>query len=1128
MIFKRLVKKQQEMSVEKKYQKLTDREHILKRPDTYIGEIKKNTDQIYTFNPENNRIEKQTIEWSAGFLKLFDEILTNAIDYSLEESTVTQIKVTINKETGELSVFNNGPGVPIVEHTEHKMYIPEMIFGYLRTGSNYDDTKMRAGGGRNGLGATVTNIFSKKFTVETVSDGKKYTQTFSENNSKKTKPKITSNKQNSYTKISWIPDFERFGMKDIDDNAYNLIYKRTIDSIVSTPKNVALFFNGERVNGKTLKDYVKYYFDEPSKVFYETQTFTKKNKTAKVDLVWELAVVENDGYESVSFVNGICTTLGGTHTNYITNKLVTKMKNLVETKIKKDVKPNIIKERLMIFLRATIVNPTFKSQTKEELSTPLKDDNLFFDISDAFVKKIITGTSILESIKDYTLAKESVELKKKTDGSKKKRVFIPKLEDANFAGTTQSTKCTLLLTEGDSGKTFAIRARPNPEYYGTYPLRGKVLNVRDASMKQLLENEELNNLKQILGLEQGVEYTDTSKLRYGHVCLLTDSDVDGTHIRGLFINMLHYWWPSLLKLDFISYLRTPIVKVKIGKQTKEFFTEQDYEEWLKSNTRPFKSHYYKGLGTSTKEDAKNIQGRFTNLELGYILKNKECDDSIKLAFEKDGKKGAKSLIKWSDKRKEWLKIYNRNLYVSSDTRKVSCKDLIHKELVHFSTYDNIRSIPNLVDGLKPSQRKIIHYMLKKNPSLIKVAQLAGYVSAETAYHHGENSLQQAIVCLAQDFVGTNNMNILEPEGNMGSRLGGGKDAASPRYIFTQLSEYGKSVFDKRDNEILTYLKDDDKLIEPEYFVPTLPMVLVNGCEGIGTGYSTFVPSFNPEDIKANLKALLEADVQDLEPEITRMTPWYKNFKGTVTADENKPGYFIVQGLYTHISSTKIHITELPIGTWITDYLEFLKSLCDGYKPPKNEVNKNLKHPLCGLIKDVNNKTRDENTDIVIEVEFFNEEDTEDIIKDLKLYKSVNTNNMHLFDANFEIKKYDTPEDILLEYYDVRLEYYQKRKDYIIRTLSSQIEVLENKIKFVTGYIDDTIKIVRVEESEIVNQLEEQEFLKINGSFEYLLSLPIKTLSKTKINKLENELEDLLAQRKDTASKNKYTLWLEDL
>ena len=1126
------------MSIEQKYQKLTDREHILKRPDTYIGEVKKNITDVFTFDSASEKITKQTLEYSAGFLKMFDEIITNAIDYSLENPEVNQIKVDINQETGELSVFNNGPGIPIVEHAEHKLYIPEMIFGYLRTGSNYDDTKLRAGGGRNGLGSTVTNIFSKKFTVETVNGGKKYVQTFSENNSKKTKPKITSYKNKEYTKITWIPDFERFGMTKIDNSSFSLLHKRSIDAIVSTPKNVSLFFNGEKVVGKSLKDYTKYYFDDPTKVFYETQTFTKRNKQSKVDLVWELAVVESSSYEQVSFVNGICTTLGGTHISYITNKLVNKLKSTIETKLKKDIKPAVIKERLMIFLRATIVNPTFKSQTKEELSTPLKDDNLFFDISDAFVKKIMNGTSILESIKDYTLAKESVELKKKTDGTKKKRVFIPKLEDANLAGTQQSSKCTLLITEGDSGKTFAMRARPNPEYYGTFPIKGKLLNIRDASLKQLLENEELNSLKQILGLEQDKVYTDTKQLRYGHVCLLTDSDVDGTHIRGLFVNVLHYWWPSLLKLDFVSYLRTPIVKIKVGNTSREFFTEQDFENWLKTNKRPFKSHYYKGLGTSTKDDAKNVQNRFKELELHYYLKDSNCDDSIRLAFEKDNSSKIKPKVKWSDQRKGWVKKYDRNLYIDSKDRRVTCRDLIQKELVHFSVYDNIRSIPNIVDGLKPSQRKIIHYILKKNPELIKVAQLAGYVSAETAYHHGENSLQQAIICLAQDFVGSNNMNLLAPEGNMGSRLGGGKDAASPRYIFTHLSDNGRILFDKRDTNVLTFLTDDSKPIEPEFFVPILPTVLVNGCEGIGTGYSTFIPSFNPNVIIDNIKALLEADDtneansetngEEVEPEITKMVPWYKNFKGTILTDPVKEGVYIVSGVYSLVNKTTIKITELPIGTWITDYLEFLKSLCDGYRTPKNEPNKNVKHPLCGLLKDVQNKTRDENTDIEIIVEFFNAEDTEHVLKDLKLTKSISTNNMHLFDANFEIQKYDTPEDILLEYYDTRVEYYQKRKEYIIRDLSERIDVMENKIRFINGYLDGSIKVARVDEPKIIEQLDSLKFLKVNGSYDYLLSLPIRTLSKTKIDKLENELATCKKELKIIKSKSKYRLWMDDL
>lgn len=1156
-----------QQQIDEKYSKLTDREHILKRPGMIIGEVKPNMDCVFTFDSVTEKITKKNVEYSPGFLKLFDEILTNAIDYSLEEASVTDIKITVDQKTGEMSVWNNGQGIPVMKHSEHNMYIPEMIFGHLRTGSNYDDSKLRAGGGMFGIGGKAVNIFSTRFTVETIDsvNKKKFIQTFSDNMSEKTVPKITSNSGKGYTKITWTPDYSRFEMKKgLDQDTFDLIHKRAIDSIVSTGPKVKLWFNGVQIVGKSLKDYVKYYIqDQPNdnesvnssevkrRVFYDTQTFKQSNGKHTIELVWEIAVVEglSEGFEQVSFVNGLCTNQGGTHVKYITDKLVAKLKGLIEPKLKnkETFKPAMVKDKLFIFVKSTLVRPNFNSQTKEYLTTPVKDLGCYYEITDSFATKIIKGTSILTNILEYTSIKESMELKRKTDGSKKQKVFIPKLEDASYAGTSRSQECTLMLTEGDSGKTFAMRVRPNSDKFGVFALKGKVLNIRDATHAQLIGNEEINNLKQILGLEQNKVYNSKNikDLRYGRIMMLTDADSDASHIRGLLINLFHSWWPSLLEPDlkFVCTLRTPIVKVRKGKLVKEFFTEQDYTKWentREAKTSGWKIHYYKGLGTSTKEDAKNMLPRINELSLVYYHKDSKCDEAVRLAFEKDKntkvKDTSSETVKYTDKRKEWLRHYKRDISVESHEKRISLYDMIHKELIHFSNYDNIRSIPNMMDGLKPSQRKIVYYMLKKNISsnVIKVAQLSGYVSAETSYHHGENSLQQAIIGLGQDFIGSNNYSLLVPEGNFGSRLRGGADAASPRYIFTRLSEFGMGIFDKRDSGILKYLMDDGQQIEPEFFMPIIPMILVNGTEGIGTGYSTFIPPFKLETIIDNLMQLLQFDEglfkDQSQPEIKKMVPWYRNYKGVIVEDPTKPGVYITKGIYTCHGNT-IKISELPIGTWITSYKEFLETLCDGYKPPKGEVNKNIKHPLCGLLKNVEYiKTDDENTDIQIVIEFLNKDNSnsDTLEKDLKLIKTISTNNMNLFDSSLTICKYNTPEEILIEYYDIRVEGYQKRKDLLVKVLKQDINVLENKIRFIQEYLNGKLKIAREKEENVVKQLETNDYQKVNDSFDYLLGMAIRTLTETKIIGMETECKNKKNQLEDLLSKSKYCLWMDDL
>jgi len=767
--------------IEETYQKLTQREHVLLRSGMYIGSTKKQTEELWVADENSDgsiQMTKRIVEYSPGFMKIFDEILTNATDHSFRDSTVNTIKVDYDQLSGEISVWNNGKGIPVQLHKEHNIYVPELIFGQLLSGSNYDDNDTRTGAGTNGLGAKIVAIYSKKFVVETIDSDEKrrFIQEFTNNMSERSKAKITSNSGKSFTKITFIPDYSRFEMSGLEHDTILLIRKRVLDCIACTNNNVQIYLNGQRLQGKGFSDYIGYFF-ENAKIINESYTDRIKYSNGKtVEYTWEYAIVPYSQYEQVSFVNGNATIQGGKHVDYILYQIINRYKKMLEDKKKlKELKPNFIKDKFFLFLRSTVANPSFNSQTKEQLTTPSKDFGCIITVSDQFINKLYKS-SITDEIVEFCKLKESSSLSKITDGKKTNKIYIPKLEDALWAGTAKSDQCTLILTEGDSAKTFAMWGRSvvGPEKYGCYPLRGKFLNLRDASISQLIGNEEINNVKQIIGLKQDKDYKNTSDLRYGKVMLLTDSDVDGSHIKALLVNFFHYWWPSLIKLDYIQTLRTPIVKAIKGKKIMEFFTEQDYLKWKETgvNLNTYQIRYFKGLGTSKKDDAKETFRRIDNLKVDYYYKNEKCDESILLAFDKDKniKISNTDTIKCSDKRKVWLSNYDKNIYLDMNQKRVSYQDLINKELIHFSIYDNLRSIPSLCDGLKPSQRKILYYMLKKNKrDLIKVAQLSGYVSAETSYHHGEASLQGAIVNMAQNFVGSNNINLLYGDGNFGSR-----------------------------------------------------------------------------------------------------------------------------------------------------------------------------------------------------------------------------------------------------------------------------------------------------------------------------------------------------------------------
>ncbi|RPG69039.1 MAG: hypothetical protein CBD07_001160, partial [Flavobacteriaceae bacterium TMED147] len=400
-------------------------------------------------------------------------------------------------------------------------------------------------------------------------------------------------------------------------------------------------------------------------------------------------------------------------------------------------------------------------------------------------------------------------------------------------------------------------------------------------------------------------YKDIKSLRYGKIMIMTVQDHDGFHIKGLLINMFHYLWPELLNFDFISYMTTPIVKVTLKKTVKPFYTLTDYETWKKktSNSNKYTIKYYKGLGTSTAVEAKQY---FRELKVNDYSVTDKTDDAVNLAFNK----------KLADNRKDWLKKYDREIILDYNIKKTNIDDFVNKELIHFSNSDTSRSIGSSIDGLKTSQRKILFSCFKRKLySEIRVAQLSGYVSEHAAYHHGEASLQGAIIGMAQDFVGSNNINLLKPNGQFGTRIMGGNDSASPRYIHTEINPITDLIYRKEDFPLLKYLDDDGLPVEPEYYVPIIPMVLVNGMVGIGTGWSTNIPQYNPVEIIKNIKR------KSTSGTYKEMKPFYKGFKGNIIKVTDKN--YLTKGVY-ELNDTNLVITELPIGEWTDKYIRFLE------------------------------------------------------------------------------------------------------------------------------------------------------------------------------------------------------------
>jgi len=649
-----------------------------------------------------------------------------------------------------------------------------------------------------------------------------------------------------------------------------------------------------------------------------------------------LASISKSGsFEQLSFVNGINTIKGGKHIEYITNMITKNLVDMALSKKKKVIKSQHIKDNLFIFVKALIVNPSFDSQSKEMLTTPVAKFGSKCELSEKFFDKLFK-----QGIIDKALSLTEFYDKKKlvkTDGKKISKIIVPKLDDANLAGTKHSAECTLILTEGDSAKTMAIAGLSviGRDRYGVFPLRGKILNVKDATLQKISDNNEITAIKKIMGLEQNKKYTDISQLRYGSIMIMTDQDHDGSHIKGLIFNIFQSMWHELYQAPgFLTSMLTPIIKATNTKgNIIEFYNMTDYEKWSLTDIakRPgWKIKYYKGLGTSNDNEAKEY---FKNMKKVTYTYDKSSDEVIDLAFNK----------KRADDRKDWLANYDKENVLDYANLNVDYKTFVDKDLIHFSNRDLQRSINHICDGLKESTRKILFACFKRKlfTNEIKVAQLSGYVSEVSSYHHGEASLQQAIVGIAQIFVGTNNINLLSPNGQFGSRCQGGQDASSPRYIFTLLSKLTRLIFKEEDNAILKYQEDDGQQIEPEYYIPVIPMILANGGLGIGTGYSTNIPQFNPSDIIETCKTICDIikiagiDVkteEDLEKvydtvdalDVKEFIPFYLGFKGKI--EKSDKNTYISKGLYKWLNDETVEITELPVGTWTEDYKDMLENM----------------------------------------------------------------------------------------------------------------------------------------------------------------------------------------------------------
>ena len=979
-----------------RYKKYTDRQHALSKSGMYIGNCRREDVKMWVIDEDKAVLRDVSI--TKGAIKLAHELIDNAHDNIFRGNT-THIDIAFKDNT--LTITNNGKTIPVIKHDVHEKFIPEMLASEFRAGDNMeaDDRKGRVTAGTHGLGMTLVNTFSKAFKL-TCDDAERklqYTQSWSDNMQGTSGPKVKKmSRKNSKTIVEAVLDWQRLGYPEAGpDGDFELVLKRqAFDLAACTPKTVKVTYNGQAVPVKSFAAYCKMF---------------GPNEYVKISDTCEVAVFASQMQQlPPSFVNGL-NTIDGKHKDALQKEIVSALVQMVQRKLKIVMSRRVVQKYIVLSVNCHVEDPEYDSQTKERL-TGAASESLKFKWPQAGMKRVM---KLLEDVV-CTAATASASAKLSSSVPTSRKVKVPKYDTAHRAGTKDRGKCALYLSEGDSAKALVVSGFSviGRKFNGVFPLKGKLINCMNASQKELTNNAEFTNICTILGLKPG-KPADPKTLRYGKVVIMCDQDVDGSHIKGLILAMFYKFWPNLITDGFLWVFVTPLVKAKKGKIVHQFFDQSAFEKWESENdTRGFTVKYYKGLGTSSSAEARQM---FSNLDTHLFQLNASTEElpHLALAFDKTKSKVRRDMIA------------NVPDEVTGTAKTV--KDFVMKELIQFFVYACERGIPSVMDGLKPSQRKTVFTMLTRTNSEIKVAQLAPYVAGQTKYHHGENSLNQTIINMARTFVGSNNINLLEPLGQFGTRIQGGKDHASPRYIFTKLCKVTKLIYRPEDLAIAPQQREEGQAIEPKFLPAVIPMLLVNGAKGIACGWSTSIPAHNPIDLIQSILSWLDTS------NLKACKIFYKGFAGTYSEKHT-------HGVVSKTASSKFHVTELPIGTWTEDFKESL-----------------AKHDA---------KVIDQGTETTVDLVIKTKEDmTIDEFKAKFKMASLLRSLWVAHGADNRIVDYRNSDNILQEFVKQRLPLYEKRRQYLLSHYDEELSLLKRKLVFVACIVVDKINLA--EKSKVI-------------------------------------------------------------
>ena len=944
-----------------KYSNLTYNQHVRLRTGMYCGSKNPTENNIWIVNKDINKLEKKVLKYSIAQYNVIDEIIVNSIDHIHRTVNIKgknkcdTIKLNFDKETGIISVYNNGEGIIIEKHADNDYYIPEMIFSKEMSGSNFStDDKEKISAGMNGSGSKITNILSKSFEIETTDLKNKlhYYQKFENGNEIKNLPiitkltKVSKDKKDPFTKVTFLLEYELFNKdgynQEMAEVLEQLLYTRMNYVSVYCQSKYKIYYNDELIEKHSLYDLSKLLIDDEDII--KCQLYNKNDKKNNPFDINICIYDCQDGQEAISFINGLFVSNNGSHLQYINKLILDNLKSKLEKKLKDKVKitNKIISNYLFVFFSGNITNPDYKNQSKTELSvsqTRFKD----YEFEPKVYKKIWEKLETeFDRIYLDKISKENVT--KKT--SKLKGILF--YDGALKAGTKDGNNCTLFVTEGLSASSCIDRGLCSNKnlgynYYGIYSIKGVPLNARKEieykeikkngkieyiidKKKKLMENERLNSLIKVLNLNYSYSYDlseegnkEFQTLRYGNIIISADMDLDGGNICSLLLTYFNIFFPNLFKRNIIKVFLTPLIRAHPKDSKKfieEFYTDDDYNKWLeKNNTKDYNIKYIKGLSGHSKKEVEQL---FKNLNKNVYTFN--LDEPSKDYFE----------IYYGidpDKRKKILSVEDKyheyNLEEKLKKHEISCSYQLNVNTKEFQL-DNIeRKMGHQVDGLNPSRRKILAGSMKKfkqSNSEVKVFQLGGFVSESMSYHHGSDSLNKTIINMAQDFPGGRNFPLLLPIGDFGNRKIGGDAAGAPRYIESKLNKkLTDYLFPSIDNDLLEYNMVDGQICEPKYFIPILPNILLEDISLPATGWRISMFARDLDQVINNVKGLIQDDTFKVKE-----MKYFKN-KFKIKEIKNKNVNMLV-GTYKIPSNVKdvIIVTELPPKVWTKTYQEDLE------------------------------------------------------------------------------------------------------------------------------------------------------------------------------------------------------------